>query len=91
MQYYKNNVTTRLLIQTAALRAVGNIVTGTDEQTQVVLNCDALSHFPALLTHPKEKINKVRRSPPSPHTSYLTISMLRWLSGSDEIRDLVLV
>lgn len=46
-------------IQTAALRAVGNIVTGTDEQTQVVLNCDALSHFPALLTHPKEKINKV--------------------------------
>lgn len=47
------------VLQTAALRAVGNIVTGTDEQTQVVLNCDALSHFPALLTHPKEKINKV--------------------------------
>ncbi|KAF4797498.1 Importin subunit alpha-3 [Turdus rufiventris] len=45
-------------VQTAALRAVGNIVTGTDEQTQVVLNCEALSHFPALLTHPKEKINK---------------------------------
>lgn len=38
---------------------MGNIVTGTDEQTQVVLNCDALGHFPALLTHPKEKINKV--------------------------------
>lgn len=48
-----------LFIQTAALRAVGNIVTGTDEQTQVVLNCDALSHFKALLTHTKEKINKV--------------------------------
>uniref|UniRef100_A0A2I2Y5S9 Uncharacterized protein n=1 Tax=Gorilla gorilla gorilla TaxID=9595 RepID=A0A2I2Y5S9_GORGO len=46
------------LFQTAALRAVGNIITGTDEQTQVVLNCDALLHFPALLTHPKEKINK---------------------------------
>uniref|UniRef100_A0A2I3TCI6 Importin subunit alpha n=1 Tax=Pan troglodytes TaxID=9598 RepID=A0A2I3TCI6_PANTR len=45
-------------VQTAALRAVGNIITGTDEQTQVVLNCDALLHFPALLTHPKEKINK---------------------------------
>ncbi|XP_039600827.1 importin subunit alpha-4 isoform X3 [Polypterus senegalus] len=44
--------------ETAALRAVGNIVTGTDEQTQVVLNCDVLSHFPNLLTHPKEKINK---------------------------------
>lgn len=46
-------------LQTAALRAVGNIVTGTDEQTQVVLNCDVLAHFPNLLTHPKEKINKV--------------------------------
>lgn len=45
-------------VQTAALRAVGNIVTGTDEQTQTVLNCDALSHLPALLTHPKEKICK---------------------------------
>lgn len=47
------------VLQTAALRAVGNIVTGTDDQTQIVLNCDALSHFPSLLTHPKEKINKV--------------------------------
>lgn len=45
-------------VQTAALRAVGNIVTGTDEQTQTVLNCDALSHFPNLLTHTKEKICK---------------------------------
>ena len=34
-------------------------MTGTDEQTQVVLSCDALSHFPSLLTHTKEKINKV--------------------------------
>ncbi|TKC40139.1 hypothetical protein EI555_010669 [Monodon monoceros] len=55
----QNNISLNLfMFQTAALRAVGNIVTGTDEQTQVVLNCDALSHFPALLTHPKEKINK---------------------------------
>lgn len=46
-------------LQTAALRAVGNIVTGTDEQTQVVLDCEALKHFPALLAHKKEKINKV--------------------------------
>lgn len=45
-------------VQTAALRAVGNIVTGTDQQTQVVLDCGALSHFPQLLNHPKDKINK---------------------------------
>nr|VZI27956.1 unnamed protein product [Spirometra erinaceieuropaei] len=45
-------------VQTAALRAVGNIVTGTDQQTQVVLDCGALSHFHHLLNHPKEKINK---------------------------------
>lgn len=45
-------------LQTAALRAVGNIVTGTDEQTQTVLNCQALSHFPNLLTHSKDKICK---------------------------------
>ena len=46
-------------MQTAALRAVGNIVTGTDEQTQIVLNSNALEHFQGLLTHAKEKINKV--------------------------------
>lgn len=78
-------------VQTAALRAVGNIVTGSDDQTQasetsssnqccsrctcltalniflfasfrfrvqVVLNCDALSHFPNLLSHSKDKIRK---------------------------------
>lgn len=37
---------------------MGNIVTGSDDQTQVVLNCDALSYFPALLSHQKEKIRK---------------------------------
>ena len=46
-------------VQTAALRAVGNIVTGTDDQTQTVLNQGALEHFPNLLNHAKEKINKV--------------------------------
>ena len=50
-------------MQTAALRAVGNIVTGTDAQTQEVLNCDALSHFPGLLQHPREKTSKVSRRP----------------------------
>lgn len=46
-------------VQTAALRAVGNIVTGSDEQTQVVLDCDALSHFPALLEHQVKFISAV--------------------------------
>ena len=45
--------------QTAALRALGNIVTGTDEQTQTVLNYGALLYFPTLLSHHKAKINKV--------------------------------
>ena len=48
-------------VVTAALRAVGNIVTGTDEQTQEVLNRDALKYFHALLSHAKPKINKVCR------------------------------
>lgn len=42
----------------AALRAVGNIISGSDEQTQVVLDCDALSYFPTLLSHPKIQIKK---------------------------------
>ena len=46
--------------QTAALRALGNIVTGTDEQTQTVINANVLQHFPSLLSHAKGKINKVR-------------------------------
>ena len=49
-------------VQTAALRAVGNIVTGTDEQTQTVLDHGALEHFGGLLTHAKEKINKVQNN-----------------------------
>lgn len=49
-------------VVTAALRAVGNIVTGTDEQTQEVLNRDALKYFHALLSHAKPKINKVCHS-----------------------------
>lgn len=32
-----------------ALRTVGNIVTGTDEQTQAVLNCNALAALQAIL------------------------------------------
>ena len=48
-----------LSMQTPALRAVGNIVTGSDHQTQLVLDCAALSHFNNLLTHPRSNIQKV--------------------------------
>lgn len=34
-------------------------MTGTDEQTQIVLNNNSLIHFVQLLNHPKEKIIKV--------------------------------
>jgi len=42
-----------------ALRAIGNVVTGTDEQTQFVLNQGALAYFPKLLKHQRDKLNKV--------------------------------
>jgi hypothetical protein len=42
-----------------ALRCIGNIVTGTDEQTQTILDFGALSFIKPLLDHPKEKIKKV--------------------------------
>lgn len=44
--------------QTPSLRAIGNIVTGTDEQTQVVIDSGALSVFPSLLSHHKNSIQK---------------------------------
>lgn len=51
-------MTSSLLPQTPALRAIGNIVTGTDEQTQAVLDSGALSMFPQLLRHKKPNIQK---------------------------------
>lgn len=42
----------------AALRAVGNIVTGNDTQTQLILNCNALPCILQLLSSPKETIRK---------------------------------
>lgn len=42
----------------AALRAVGNIVTGDDVQTQVILESGALPHIKHLLSSEKESIRK---------------------------------
>ena len=45
-------------VVSAALRAVGNIVTGDDIQTQVIINCGALPCLLQLLSAPKESIRK---------------------------------
>lgn len=45
-------------VHTPALRAVGNIVTGDDLQTQVIINCGALSCLPSLLASPKKGVRK---------------------------------
>ena len=42
----------------SALRAVGNIVTGDDAQTQVILNCNALPALHQLLTFEKDSVVK---------------------------------
>ncbi|XP_015272812.1 PREDICTED: importin subunit alpha-1-like [Gekko japonicus] len=47
-----------LPILTPALRAVGNIVTGTDEQTQLAIDAGLLAILPRLLRHPKSSIQK---------------------------------
>merc|ERR1719421_921500 len=46
------------LVQTPALRAVGNIVTGDDAQTQVILQSQALPSLLKLLSHAKKAIRK---------------------------------
>ena len=45
-------------VQTPALRSVGNIVTGTDAQTQVMINNSVLSALGQLLQSPKDSIRK---------------------------------
>ncbi|TYZ62019.1 hypothetical protein PybrP1_011520 [[Pythium] brassicae (nom. inval.)] len=45
-------------VQTPALRTVGNIVTGNDLQTQVIINLQALPCLRALLESPKKGIRK---------------------------------
>jgi importin subunit alpha-6/7 len=45
-------------LQTAALRVIGNILTGDEYQTQIVLNLDILPIFSLLLESPKNRIKK---------------------------------
>jgi hypothetical protein len=47
-----------LSVQTPALRSVGNIVTGDDVQTQVIINCGALAALLNLLNSHKEGLRK---------------------------------
>lgn len=56
-QHNNSRHTTPSVVQ-GALRAVGNIVTGDDVQTQVVLNCSVMHCLLHLLTSPKESIRK---------------------------------
>lgn len=46
------------MVQTPALRAVGNIVTGDDLHTQHVLECGVLPKLLQLMAHPKKAIRK---------------------------------
>ena len=47
-----------LAVQTPALRTVGNLLTGNEEQTEVVISCGVLSHFTKLFEHRKKGIRK---------------------------------
>ena len=48
-----------LPVMTPSLRTLGNIVTGSDVQTDSVLSCNAVPVFAKLLQHPKMNIVKV--------------------------------
>ena len=45
-------------MQTPALRTIGNVVTGNDVQTQVIIDHGALAAFHFLLNHPRRAIKK---------------------------------
>lgn len=45
-------------MQTPALRTIGNVVTGNDVQTQVIIDNGALTAFHFLLNHPRRAIKK---------------------------------
>ncbi|XP_071819594.1 importin subunit alpha-4-like [Apostichopus japonicus] len=47
-----------LIVLTPALRTIGNIVTGTDEQTQLIVDSGVLAYFGGLLEHNKANVKK---------------------------------
>ncbi|QQP48695.1 Karyopherin alpha 6like, partial [Caligus rogercresseyi] len=51
-------VSRRLLRRGCAIRTIGNILTGDDLQTQVMLNVSAIPALHALLSHPGDNIRK---------------------------------
>merc|ERR1711865_788973 len=57
-------------------RTVGNIVTGDDMQTQIVINCGALARLGALLLSPKKGIRK---------EACWTISNIWWIHRPNQV------
>ena len=49
-----------VMILTPALRTAGNIVTGSDSQTEAMISLGLLNVFPKLLRHNKPNIVKVK-------------------------------
>lgn len=47
-----------LPFRTTALRTIGSVVIGTDEQAQTVIDAGALAVSPSLLFHPKTPLEK---------------------------------
>ena len=62
-----------VMILTPALRTAGNIVTGSDPQTEAMINLGLLNVFPKLLRHNKPNIVKVR----DPRTEMALIRLIR--------------
>ena len=45
-------------LQTPALRSIGNIVSGSDVQTQAAIDAGVLAALPLLMKHPKASVQK---------------------------------
>lgn len=45
-------------LKTPALRSIGNIVSGSDQQTQMAIDAGVLSALPKLMRHPKPSVQK---------------------------------